>query len=250
VFTLVTRISFPLIVCYALIAQSNGGTYSLSGIVVNSVTGEPVRNALVTVSKAPTPEEAGELHELGRWVPILRKTALSGFNGDYQITGLPEGHYTVRAQKPGFASGFGPEQAQPVQVDVSAAVSNITVKLPPLGAIEGTVVDQNREPVDSVRIEAYTARIEDGERVIASNHSAVCDDRGKFRIWDLEPGQYYLKATGRNGGTYLFLGQGTPRPSSWLSSFPYTRAAGLLSMARRRSRLPPARKRGRISGSI
>jgi hypothetical protein len=62
--------------------------------------------------------------------------------------------------------------------------------------------------------------IAEGERSIISNHNAVCDDRGNFRIWNLEPGQYYLKATGRNGGTYLFVGQGTPRPSSWLSFVP------------------------------
>ena len=79
------------------------------------------------------------------------------------------------------------------------------------------MADQNGEPVDSVRIVAFTSVIVEGERSIDSNHNAVCDDRGHFRIWELEPGQYYLKATGRNGGTYLFLGQGTPRPSSWLS---------------------------------
>jgi hypothetical protein len=197
--------------------------------VVNLETGEPIRNAMVTVSKTPTPQEINEFQEgvkAGPRLPFLSKSVLSGVSGEYQFTGLPAGHYVVNAQKPGFAARFNVEGLQRVQIDLSASAGNIVVKLSPLGVIEGTVTDQNGEPVDSVKIEAYTARIEAGVRSITSNHSAVCNDRGGFRIWGLEPGQYYLKAAGRNGGTYFFLGQGTPRPSSWLSFVPVYAGGG------------------------
>ena len=198
--------------------------------MVSLTTGEPVRNAIVTVSKTPTPQEITEFQEAVKTgrprLPFLNKSAFSGVSGEYQFTGLPEGQYVVNAQKPGFAARINAEGYQQVQVDLSASASNIVVKLAPLGVIEGTVTDQNGEPVDSVKIEAYTAQIMDGARSINSNHRAVCNDRGAFRIWGLEPGQYYLKATGRNGGTYLFLGQGTPRPSSWLSFVPVYAGGG------------------------
>jgi hypothetical protein len=199
----------------------NDGTYSLSGTVVNSETGEPLRNAVVTLAKTPTPQEMSEFQEAmksGR-IPGVRKSALSGTSGEYQFTGLKEGQYMVNAQKPGYVRRFDVE-GQQGPIALSASISNITVKLAPLGVIESTVTDQNGEPIDSVKIEAYRRQIVDGARSISSNHSAVCNDRGAFRIWGLDPGQYYLKASGRNGGTYMFLGQGTPRPSSWLSFVP------------------------------
>ena len=211
-------------------AQSNGDRYSLSGTVVNSESGEPIRNAVVTLFKTPTQQELVEYQAAvkatpGR-LPFSGRSSLSGVSGEYQLTGLPDGHYVVNAQKPGFAVQFTAAGSQQVQVDLSASASNIVVKISPLGVIEGTVTDQNGEPVDSVKIEAYTARIEDGRRSISSNHNAICNDRGAFRIWGLEPGQYYLKATGRNGGTYLFLGPGSPRPSSWLSFVPVYAGGG------------------------
>jgi hypothetical protein len=124
----------------------------------------------------------------------------------------------VNAQKQGYAR-VAPIQAMQRPVDLSASVSNFAVRLIPNGAIEGTVTDQNGEPVGAVKIELFTSQIADGERSILSNHSTVCDDRGAFRIWDLMPGQYYVKATG-NGSTYMYVGAGTSRPSSWLSFVP------------------------------
>jgi protocatechuate 3,4-dioxygenase beta subunit len=219
-----------LILSCALTAQSNGDRSSLSGTVVNLETGEPIRNALVTVSKSPTPQEVSEYQEAVKAgkprLPFLSKSVLSGASGEYQFTDLPEGHYVVNAQKPGFAARFNVEGLQPVQVELTGSAGNFIVRLSPLGVIEGTVTDQNGEPVDSVKIEAYTARIEAGVRSITPNHSAICNDRGGFRIWGLEPGQYYLKAAGRNGGTYLFVGQATSRPSSWLSFVPLYAGGG------------------------
>jgi len=205
-------------------AQSNKGSYSLSGSVVNSETGEPVRNAMVTLAKIPTPQEIGDYQETLKTahfrLPVSPKSALSGIAGEYQFTGLAEGRYRVSAQKPGFSPMSTVEHREQGFIDLSASTDNITVRLAPLGVIEGTVVDQNGEPIDSVRIEAFISHIVDGERSIVSVHNATSDSRGAFRMWGLDPGQYYLKATGRNGGTYMFLGEGTPRPSSWLSFTP------------------------------
>src|SRR5208283_453657 len=101
-----------------LMAQSNGDRYSLSGTVVNSTTGEPIRNAIVMVSKTPTPQEINEFQEAVKTgpprLPLLHKGVLSGVSGEYQFTGLPEGHYAVSAQKPGFAARFNEEGLQRV----------------------------------------------------------------------------------------------------------------------------------------
>ena len=205
-------------------AQSNGGTYSLSGTVVNSETGEPIRNSLVTLWKRLRPEELKEYQEMAKAGHLggvnAPRTALSGATGDYQFTGLAEGRYRVTAQKPGFGPQVTAEDPEYGWLDLSAAASSVTVKLPPLGVIEGRVVDQDGEAIDSVRIEAFTSNIADGARSTTSVRTVVTNDCGLFRMWNLGPGQYYLKATGRGGGTYMYVGDGSSRPQPWLSFRP------------------------------
>jgi hypothetical protein len=201
-------------------AQPGEGKNTLSGIVVNSQTGEPIRKAVVTLARIPNAKELEEMQAgRGNALPVgMNRNSVSGINGEYQFTNLPAGLYSVHATKPGYARVV-PGEAVQEPVDLSASVGNFAVRLVPNAAIEGTVTDQNGDPVSGVKIELFTSQIADGERSILSNRSTVCDDRGGFRIWDLTPGQYYVKATG-NGSTFMYVGAGTSRPSSWLSFVP------------------------------
>src|SRR5215831_12988765 len=64
----------------------NKKTFSLSGTVVNSVTGEPVARALVQVYAG------GE------------QSMLTGPDGHFEFAGLPPAQTAVNAQKPGYFS--------------------------------------------------------------------------------------------------------------------------------------------------
>ena len=73
-------------------AQANSSqTYNLEGTVINSVTGEPVSYALVTISSEN------------------KQALLTGPDGRFQFTGLRAGRVTVAASKPGFFED-GPQQ--------------------------------------------------------------------------------------------------------------------------------------------
>ena len=115
---------------------------------------------------------------------------------------------------------FSPNDLKSRQFDLTASVSGVELKLSPLGIIEGKVVDQNDEPLRGVNILALQVQINDGQRDTNAPRSVATDDRGVYRLWNLQPGRYYIKAAGKSGGTYRYVGDGTPYYSSWQSFTP------------------------------
>lgn len=209
------QIAALLIVSGSLLAQQ-AGEYSISGAAINAETGEPVKYALITLMRFEMPDpKSGEPSTPAR---PLRKMIQAGPGGEFQFLGLGPGHYSINAEKPGFNLGVVPQGSRS-QVDLTSSISGLQLKLFPNGVIEGTAVDQNDEPLRGVNIIALQESVNDGWRQTTSVRSVATDDRGKFRLWNLAPGRYYLKAAGKSGGTYRYIGEGTPYYSSW-QSFP------------------------------
>ena len=207
-----------LILSFSLVGQQTG-EYSVTGVVLNTQTGEPVKYALVTLMSfqqfdPSQPENSSKIQT------SIHRTTQTGGAGEFQFVGLPKAHYTVSAQKPGFNAGFSPETRGSRQVEVTASVSGVQLKLSPLGSIEGKVVDQDDEPLRGVNIVALQMQINDGLRETHSLRSVATDDRGVYRLWNLAPGKYYIEAAGKSGGTYRYVGDGTPYYSSWQSFTP------------------------------
>src|SRR5579864_2737997 len=66
---------------------SVSGTAVISGTVVNAISGQPVRRAIVTTSAS----EGG-----------LRVTSVTGDDGRFAVRDLPAGHYYLGASRSGF----------------------------------------------------------------------------------------------------------------------------------------------------
>lgn len=203
-----------LICSFPLIAQT--GDYSISGVVVNAQTGEPVKYALVTLMAFQKPDP----QQQDKFQPPLQRSTQAGVAGEFQFKSLGKARYNVSAQKPGFNMAFSPDDLKSRQFDLTASVSGVELKLSPLGVIEGKVVDQNDEPLRGVNILALQVQINDGDRSTTAPRSVATDDRGMYRLWNLQPGRYYIKAAGKSGGTYRYVGDGTPYYSSWPSFNP------------------------------
>jgi len=203
-----------LLASFSLLAQGAEGDYSIAGTVVNSVTGEPVKGALVTLNGPVQGHGGYTISAAGSRTRIVR----AGGGGEYQFGGLPQGRYFIRAERPGFVdhavkpgetSDFTPS------LDLSDSVSGRTVLLDPLGAIEGTIVNQYGDALGNVTVGLFQFFVWDGARLIRAVRTAVTNDRGRFRIWDLSPGKYFVKAMGRAGGTAAYVADSSVRYDSW-----------------------------------
>src|SRR5262249_31113575 len=85
----------------------------------------------------------------------------------------------------------------------------IDIRMHRLGAITGTVIDENQIGIPGVPVIVYTAT-----RPLQQVGRATTDDRGFYRVGELVPGNYIVRTTSvklNNGASYLasFYPEGT-----------------------------------------
>jgi hypothetical protein len=68
------------------------------------------------------------------------------------------------------------------------------VKLVPEGVISGRVRGDNGEPVESLLVQIFAERVENGKRMRAILTGNQTDEEGEFRIAELQPGKYFVFA--------------------------------------------------------
>jgi len=149
--------------------------FPLSGTVVDAVTGEPIRKALVQVYEAQ------------------QRTAFADDGGRFQFEGLPLGSYNVTAQKPGYLNAQE-LQRPPVMAEVGPTQTPVTVKLTPESVIAGKVTTATGDPLEHVTVNLTYLDLREGRRHWDSRGSTVTDEDGRYRFASLCPGSYYLTA--------------------------------------------------------
>lgn len=158
-------------------SQAGAPTYSVDGMVVNSVTGEPVRAALVQMQ--------GQ----------ARRSVLTGSDGRFHFEGVPESQLTLMGRKPGFFSEQELSQGVIRNQTVQAGPNTppVVVKLVPEGVIYGRVTDSDGEPIENLPVKLIHAAIVNGQRSWQVRRPAQTNDEGEFRLFGLPPGTYYLQ---------------------------------------------------------
>ncbi len=194
-----TKVVLFLAAALALFGQESRESYVLAGRVVNSVTGEPVKRALVVLLQVGLALRTGQ--------PPSQQRALTDAAGLFRFAALPEGRYQIAASKPQFADSI---TVNGQLVALGPSKEDVTVRLAPLCVIEGTVRDQNGAPMQGVSVIAVQSRVDAGRRVRSEARNSATDDRGRYRLWNLDPGTYFVRAGGRSGGARRFVGGQAP----------------------------------------
>ena len=158
------RLMFGLLWSCALAAAQGGGFANVSGVVVDSQTGQPILRA--HVSLMPTRETTQSYG------------ALTDAAGKFAILRVPAGTYLAGAQRTGYLGGFN----EPIKLEAGADKSDVKLSVTPGGLISGRVLDMDGEPVEGAMVQALGAG--------ATN----TDDRGQYRIANLAAGRYRVSA--------------------------------------------------------
>ena len=166
------------------------GTASISGIVVTEGSGAPVRRARVNLSGA-------ELRGA--------RSAVTADDGRFTFTNLPAGRYTMTASKPGYVNiSYGAKRAgrpgTPIQLIEGQRLEKAVMNLPKGGVITGIVIDETGEPAPQTSVRVMRVVMQTGEKTLQQAGSDTTDDRGMYRIFSLQPGDYIVNATPRNQG--------------------------------------------------
>jgi hypothetical protein len=144
---------------------NNADGLSLSGTVVNSVTGAPVPYARVQFG----------LH-----------LTLADRDGAFRFSDVKPGEHSLGARKQGFAL---PEMDDEVQLTESR--EKYVLRIMPFAKILGRVVDKSGDPIVSATV-MVMAKLRWGHSGLRMVKSVETDDRGQYRVWDLAPGSYLI----------------------------------------------------------
>lgn len=165
------------------------GSASITGSVIVAGSGQPARKARVSLS-------GGGLRGT--------RTALTDELGRFVFAALPEGRYSVSASKPGHVSVQygqrvpGPGRpGTPIQLGEAQEI-DVRLQMPKGGVITGTVLDEHGEAVPGTQVRTLRYVLRGGERTLQQAGRGSTDDRGVYRIYGLQPGEYIVAATPRN----------------------------------------------------
>jgi hypothetical protein len=156
--------------------------------VVTEGSGAPVRRARVSLS--------GTELRGGRSV-------VTDDNGQFSFQALPAGRFTMTASKSGYVDNtYGAKRAgrpgTPIQLAEGQHLEKATILLPRGGVITGVVLDDHGEPAAGTQVRVLRYVVRTGERTLQVAGQDQADDRGIYRIFQLQPGDYIVNALPRN----------------------------------------------------
>ena len=163
---------------------------SINGRVLVADSGRPLRRVRVLARSSELPEGRG---------------ALTDDSGGFELAGLPAGRYTLTASKTGFVSlAFGQRRplqpGTPLQLGEGERMGPLEFRLPRGSVIAGRISDEGGEPLPGATIRVFRFDYAQGARQLVPVGTVQSDDKGQYRVWGLNPGDYYVSAQTRGGG--------------------------------------------------
>jgi hypothetical protein len=169
------------------------GKGSITGSIAIAGAGQPARRARVVLSFSSSSESGSGGGS---------QTMTTDDNGTFTFSALPAGRFSLMASKPGYISGsYGQKRpgrsGTPIQLGDGQRIQ-VQLQIWRGGVITGTLVDENAEAVPGTPVRALRYVMQSGVRTLQNAGNSQTDDRGVYRIYGLQPGDYLVFATPRN----------------------------------------------------
>jgi hypothetical protein len=166
-------------------SQTSSDAHTVSGQVVNSVTGEPIARARVQVG--------------------TQLATLTDHDGRFEFDNFSEDSAYASASKPGY---FAEDKLAPAQGQ------SITLRLIPEAILFGTITDQNGQPIQDLRVQLSMLQVHHGLRRWQPMQTTSTSVDGNFRFAELQAGQYSLAT--------VYHIEGLPEATSSVAFMPVT----------------------------
>jgi len=151
--------------------SSGPGQYKLSGIVVDALTGAPIRRALVQL------------------MGVESQAVLTDEGGKFRFENLAQGQGVINARKPGYTDSSG---ESPTRVTIGGDASPLVLKLDPESAIAVKVTGEDGEGVEGLPVRVLMSQVQQGRRFWSTRGGGQTDEQGDYRAGNLAPGKYYV----------------------------------------------------------
>lgn len=163
----------------------------IRGVVVENQSGRPLLRAVVTLKPLPGTKAA-------------EQTVRTNVSGIFEFPPVPGGAYLVSAARRNYYTfQYGQKDwrsaGAPVVIDETASAF-LPIRMLKLGVITGRVVDENDVGLPNHDVVAY--RNTQPPQMVKK---VTADERGVYRLFDLEPGSYLVRTVAReyDEGSYI-----------------------------------------------
>ncbi len=158
------------------------GNATISGIVVDAISHQPLKRATVSLAFIAGTGGAGQQQAA---------PAVTDFSGAFTFNGLQPGSYRLIVNKPDYPQSRG-SPAKTISATASQNAAPITVEMVPPAAVSGQILDEDGDPMNGCGVQLHPAE-KPGDTVYFQGMRNQ-DDRSDFRIFSIPPGKYLLSA--------------------------------------------------------
>lgn len=170
------------------------GTGLIVGQVVDALSGRGVPDVAVTLVQPGYVRPGGAM--------TSPRPLLSDAQGHFVFRDLPAASFQITARRSGYVESMygalSPDgEGKIIALAEGGRVSDIKVTLWKQATIAGTVLDDAGDPIIGLQVRAYkrnliAGRWKFGEYYSNQRYGAKTDDRGVYRLIDVEPGDYVV----------------------------------------------------------
>jgi hypothetical protein len=128
------------------------------------------------------------------------ESVITAEDGKFEFGGVPAGKYSLTGAKRGFITASYDQHDQFSTAIVTGGgldTESLMLKLAPVAAITGRVLDEIGEPIRHATVTLYYDNHAEGIDQIQIFRGAQTDDLGAYEITPLMPGTYFLSATAK-----------------------------------------------------
>jgi len=179
---------------------------TIEGVAVNEATKEPLRRVEISLYSSG---KNGVMMGSGN----SAFSAVTDAAGKFRIENIEAGDYFLDYRKTGFVSSrraFG-FSTRVLKLSAGESLTDLRYALLPQAIVTGRVVDDEGEPVQGASVLLVRPRYQRGSMRMAPGGQAQTNDRGEYRIINVQPGKYYVQA---NVQRMMMGGGAPPAPSS------------------------------------
>jgi len=160
-------------------------TYRVAGVVVSAATSAPLAQTRVFLVSSRNPSDS--------------LSVVTQDDGRFSFNALPAGKFSLRGARRGYLSAAYEQHEQYSTAIVTGIpgldTENLTLRLVPLAALSGTVLDETGEPVRNAQVRLFVQSHRSGTTRVVPLSGASTDDQGAFEFAPLQPANYFVAAS-------------------------------------------------------
>lgn len=157
-------------------------SFSIGGVVIDASSGAAVSRCELTLLMS---DDQGSV--IG--------TAVTDAHGVFRFDGVAQGTYRLEASRRGYIASAYQEHsgfATGIVTGPDLDTTHLRFPLTAFGTIDGTISDDNGDPVEDAQVHLFRQDQMGGEGRIVRAGQEMSDDRGTFEFAHLRPGSYFL----------------------------------------------------------